>query len=316
MKTIFAKYNSERLPCFQIVTRIIQENGVLKALKEPLSPLAMGHINKIYNNYQFLLDRYPQIKLCRPKLAEGRIEFEMIRGDSFEKILKSALDNQDKPLFIKLIGQYISYLDSFVAISQVKFDPCSKFTEIFGPCIIDKPQDVINIANIDLIFSNLFLLNDEITIIDYEWIFDFAIPKSFVMWRAVIMFFNNYSRAYQDQIHLAEVLSILDIDIHLHEQYIVLDRSFGRFVYGNKYEYSLNMANLQPRLDPFKQLEIIKQDLEDRTRELEEKARELVTITNQVTHIKDIELFYLAMKFRSVYLCIKKPVIWFRALFK
>ena len=61
---------------------------------------------------------------------------------------------------------------------------------------IDEPQDLIELANIDMIFSNLFVAdNDSITQIDYEWVFDCPVPKTIFLWRAIFILYwmNNKS---------------------------------------------------------------------------------------------------------------------------
>ena len=48
MKTIFAKYNRERLPKYQIVTKIVLDNdGQRYAIKEALCDEAKAHIEDI-----------------------------------------------------------------------------------------------------------------------------------------------------------------------------------------------------------------------------------------------------------------------------
>ncbi len=46
-----------------------------------------------------------------------------------------------------------------------------------------------NVSNVDLIFSNILYKDDNVYIIDYEWVFDFSILLDFVFFRA---FFNTH----------------------------------------------------------------------------------------------------------------------------
>ena len=80
MRTIFAKYNSERLPKYQIVTKIVEDNDKKRyALKEPLCEEAKEHMENIYKNYELLRSTY-DINLVKPTIVENGILFEMEEG--------------------------------------------------------------------------------------------------------------------------------------------------------------------------------------------------------------------------------------------
>ena len=91
MKTIFAKYNSERLPKYQIVTKIVvDDNGQKYAIKEALCDEAKAHIEDIYNNYELLKNTH-NLNLVKPTKIENGVMFEMAKGISFENILSDII---------------------------------------------------------------------------------------------------------------------------------------------------------------------------------------------------------------------------------
>lgn len=61
----------------------------------------------------------------------------------------------------------------------------ARFREVFGPRELTGDAACICPANIDLILDNIFEIDGKCQVIDCEWIFDFPIPKRFLLWRAV-----------------------------------------------------------------------------------------------------------------------------------
>jgi hypothetical protein len=132
MKTLFVKYNRDRLPYFQTVTKIVEDDtGVRKVIKEPLSAKATSHLKAIYSNYDLLISKY-NIKLCKPTIIHNGIMFEMAQGESLEKLIVQYLDKQEKDRFITIVKKYLDYIDGFVSQRSVIFHPSTKFREIFG----------------------------------------------------------------------------------------------------------------------------------------------------------------------------------------
>lgn len=252
MKTIFAKYNRERLPQFQTVTKIVElANGEKKAIKQALMPEAQAHIAAIYANYARLTTKYPQIKLVPPTLEDANtVTFLMAQGVSLENLLKQALDNQDESAFFALLDKFVAYVDSFVTERQVKFVPCEKFKQFFGEWTLDEPQDLIEIANVDMIFGNLFVDDDgSITQIDYEWVFDFKIPKKYILWRAIFVLYWMNQKNHTKLLVLNNLLDYVGIKFIDHEFYYAIDYSFQKLVHGIETKYFLNYRVKQSQTD-------------------------------------------------------------------
>lgn len=254
MKTLFAKYNRERLPKFQTVTKIVElANGQQKAIKQALMPEAQGHIAEIYANYARLIAKYPQIKLVPPTLEDANtVTFPMADGISLENLLKQALDSQDKSAFFALLDKFVAYVDSFVTERQVKFVPCDKFKQVFGEWTLDEPQDLIEIANVDMIFGNLFVADDgSITQIDYEWVFECAVPKIFVLWRAFNVFAYFMSLHIYKFTSLLEVFESYNISNHDNKQWLSMDLSWQAYIRGKTTPYMFKDSMQRGQIDIF-----------------------------------------------------------------
>ncbi|MCT7566400.1 hypothetical protein N5T96_08605 [Aliarcobacter butzleri] len=232
MKTIFAKYNSERLPKYQIVTKIVvDDNGQKYAIKEALCDEAKEHIEDIYNNYE-LLKATHNLNLVKPIKTENGVMFEMAQGISLENVLLEAVAQNDKERFSKYIDKFLDLLDGMVTKRNTIFEPSEEFTTIFGQWELNEPQDIIKPANIDLIFGNIFVdENDEFTLIDYEWVFDIDVPKSYIAWRSLAIF-----SAY----HYVDLSKYMDDSEDIEDQrFLKYDNIFSNFVHGKKKEYFL-----------------------------------------------------------------------------
>ena len=76
-----------------------------------------------------------------------------------------------------------------------------------------------------MIFSNLFLIDDEFVCIDYEWVLDFPVPLEYIFYR-VIHHHHVVNPVFRDFISVEEVFDHFDLDknnIGLFDQW---DRNF------------------------------------------------------------------------------------------
>ena len=232
MKTIFIKQNSNRLPQYQTMTTIVEDDsGRRYAIKEPLHEDAKKHIDNIFFNYKLLKNQF-DINLVKPIHKSNHIVFEMAKGKLMEKLMSIAVEERNLVLFDDYIQKFVSYVDKFVTKRHIEFQPCDQFKAIFGEWAISEPQDVLECANIDMIFGNLFISDNKFTLIDYEWVFEFSIPKSFIIWRAIFVF-SIYHNIESFQNNLKPFFKY-------HNEFLKLDDSFNSYVYGKKKKYLLS----------------------------------------------------------------------------
>ena len=271
MKIIFAKYNRERLPQFQTVTKIVElKDGSKKVFKHALNSQARGHIAEIFSNYTRLRQKYTHIKLVKPILEdEFTVSFPFASGVSFENLLKQALDNQDKDSLLALLNKFISYVYSFVDERQVKFVPCEKFTSVFGTWQSEEPQDIINLTNVDLIFSNLFLGEDNsVTQIDYEWVFEFNIPIKLILFRVIDNLLNRWGKNNFILIYREEIINSIQISPNEISQFKYNESQFYKYVYSSDKKFYLNETVGKNQNFIFEELQNTKQELQNKEQEL------------------------------------------------
>ncbi len=77
------------------------------------------------------------------------------------------------------------------AITQADYGT-AEFCRVFGEArLVQERTDCLCPANVDLILDNIFPDGEQNYIIDGEWIFDFPIPSSFVIWRTINELYAN-----------------------------------------------------------------------------------------------------------------------------
>ena len=192
MKILYVKNNSERAKEFQLKTIIYEENSQKYVKKQALCKEAIPHLKKMKESYEKLSASIinPNIKLAKIiNETEDSLTFEFIEGISLEKTFNEA-KKRGKQETDKVINDYMALLKKGFKTTQ--FDSSTMVTDayidIFGDLDYSKLDGKVcfeSISNIDLIFSNIIFNNNDIYLIDYEWVFDLPICIDFIKYRAL-----------------------------------------------------------------------------------------------------------------------------------
>ena len=210
---IFAKYGSERTEEHRICTTIIRSpGGEKKVYKIALSTHANAHVDRLAASCERLKEQFGDTgfvpagcSLIRGKeksilfagvasKAKDAVRFEYISGISLEERLNELEAEEKYPQMESVIMEYCRKLNSCTDVTE--FRRSVKFDEVFGKRDFRKKYIAINPCDFDMIFSNIILDKDEKengkwTVLDYEWVWDFAIPVQFVIYRALYYHFRN-----------------------------------------------------------------------------------------------------------------------------
>lgn len=80
---------------------------------------------------------------------------------------------------------------------QIPFGVTKEFTKVFGAVELEaEPEEVIMalpVTDIDMVCQNI-LLGEQITLIDYEWSFDFPIPIDYLIYRVLFCYLEQKDR--------------------------------------------------------------------------------------------------------------------------
>lgn len=185
---LYAKINNDRKDSFRIITTIEKVNGRKQAVKSPLCSEAEKHIKEIYNHSQergeerfgYLKGEITDRGVVYPYLESGNLNQEVL------KLIKEKRVDRIVEIMQEIVDGYLQ--DSHLTSSY----HTAEFQNVFGNTRLDMEMECINHMNIDLICDNLYRSEKGMTAIDCEWIFDFAIPIHFIIWRTINDIYAKY----------------------------------------------------------------------------------------------------------------------------
>lgn len=195
-KIIFSKYSNDRGVNFKIRTDICLDfKGNKYVKKHPLTEESKEHINHILKVHDKLQEKYGEIiniNECSINTA-GDIMFPYICGQTLNEKMNLMCKNGDSEGIIKLINRY---KDVVQHNADKKFEVTDDFVKVFGDVELSSEYLSTEVADIDLIFENILVTEDNWSIIDYEWTFLFPVPVNFIIYRAISAFVEGlYSQS-------------------------------------------------------------------------------------------------------------------------
>ncbi|MBR4175467.1 MAG: hypothetical protein IKR56_09020, partial [Lachnospiraceae bacterium] len=173
-RVIYSRHSNERAPQYAIRTDIVSENGGKCVRKYPLNDSAKEHIERLIQNYPRLKADFKDTIFIPAacKSHDNGAEFEYIEGENLEKKLLRLLNENNEVGLLALIDEYVE---------NVKALASSK-------------DGSIPLSNLDLIFSNIVIRDDEWYVLDYEWVFDEPSDPEFTIYRALRYFMTGNER--------------------------------------------------------------------------------------------------------------------------
>ncbi len=271
MKVLYVKNGSERDKKFQLQTTIYEENGKRFVNKSVLCDEALPHLQNIYENYKSLSESIinPKVKLAKIIAKDERsLTFEYIDGVSLSKQLNKLEKTQEKvDIFVQ---EYIDFIKSSFKTTMFDSKNVSKELEkVFGSfdySVFNGEVCFDGISNIDLIFSNIIYKDDEIYIIDYEWVFEFDLPVNYTIFRTL------------KYMHLLDSLGKYEI-------FKIYEELEKIFIEDYAYDKSFNKYNLQYGKKRVTVDELIRdkeQEVIVLSQQLQNKEQEVIVLSQQL----------------------------------
>ena len=230
---IYAKFNTLRDKPYRVDTKIIAEAGKLYAVKTPACREALPHIGTIEANKDLAKDFYKTIKIADVTRRGDDLYFEFINGTPLnsECIDYSAADLED---IRKDINLHLDMLMDDIADSyECSFEVTDKFREVFGDIKLPADLPGLKKANADMIFGNFIRTAEGLVCIDYEWFFDFPVPKDFIRYRVARCIFESYANISTKIKTRQEFAVYLGIDTLLVDAFDEMEDKFQNMVTGN-----------------------------------------------------------------------------------
>lgn len=194
-KSKFIKYNRTRREEFQIRTAIVKEQGKQYVEKTALTELGLAHVKSLEEKYGWL-ER--QSRFVRPVSVsvtpDGKTaRFPFLKGDTLAELLGREIKGGKAP-----VDGLKKAMDAVLSVPEdgvVPFGVTEKFIEVFGgavDCSAAVEKNAFTVSNVDCLFENIMLTDDGLYCLDYEWVFDFPIPVSFIQYRMLHYFYEQY----------------------------------------------------------------------------------------------------------------------------
>lgn len=252
---IYAKYNRQRAPEFQLSTKIIVgEDGRRRVEKTALRPEAEAHVKRLCENREKLVwanaaSEAQGIRTGIPLPAEivcaekEKVVFPYIEGVSLAKEVHAALGGREE--FLRAMHHAVDgILGTFLKAPDTlaDFEITEGFGRIFGTfeeeeyAELFKDMKSLKVSNIDSILSNFVRMPDGgLVCLDYEWVFDFPVPVEYLIFRTVFYY-------YCENVHYMKISEQeLWADFGLEEKKIQffhrMDDHFQQYVHGKDRRY-------------------------------------------------------------------------------
>lgn len=251
---IYAKYNRQRAPEYQLATKIVAgKDGSRWVEKEALRQEAEQHIKLLAENRKKLTASHKPgmpIPVEIRYSADQKAVFPFVEGTSLAKEVNVHLGRREE--FLSALHRaadsiYAAYLHS--PEDMVDFQFTKEFETVFGIHADEQTTQILKgakslrVSNIDSILSNFIRLPDgRVICLDYEWVFTFPIPVEYLLYRTIYYYFS-------ENIHYIKMAEQeLWAEFHLSADRIVLfrqmDDHFQQMVHGKdrRYMYTSNYA--------------------------------------------------------------------------
>lgn len=201
-KVLYAKMSTDRDRHFSVATTIEQQDGNKMVVKRAMTPEAKRHLKNMIKQPE---EHGGFRTMVGGEIPDG-IAYPFLEEESLGQQAKRAVYAHDMGKIRKLVHQVYQMCQKEtdrVIQRQIRSQEMSgrertEFTKVFGTAKM--PEDLLCIApaNIDLILDNIFEKDGDYCVIDCEWIFDFPVPVSFILWRCINELYSSYPQLEQE----------------------------------------------------------------------------------------------------------------------
>lgn len=244
---LYSRISENRDDRFLLSTTILEEDGIKRVQKKAANKKAENHLNKIYDNFLMLNKQYASsdVSICKCVKHSGSLEFDYCAGYSLEHLIDEQLKKGD----VKTGLQFIEKFFKMIRESSCKTDQVEVDTKIFQSAKQFKLDECYLYLNIDAIFSNVFVVENQYLMIDYEWVMDSPVPLKYFYYRCILWFLNdNKNRVEQLKLDLFHYFGFTKKELVMYGN---MENDFQCYVRGSKVPLWKINANLNHWKLPF-----------------------------------------------------------------
>lgn len=304
MKKInFVKYNKTRREAFQLRTSLVEEDGRPFVEKTALRDEGISHIRSLEDKCRSLKAQNHELKVVDVDLSpDGRTaRFDFLKGETLSEILGKEICGGKVPVsrMEESLSMIMGVKDAFIT----PFTVTPEFEEVFGS--LDQAGEAVKrdwafqTSNIDCLFENIMITEDGPYCLDYEWVFSFPVPVTFIKFRILYYFYEQYKSilTYESMEEFMEEFGVEPERLPAYEE---MERHFQEYVHGeNQQIYLVNyMHEIHSLPEDMYYLSQVIDDTKEHISQLEMEIREKdVTITkkDEVQRLTDNHVANLEM---------------------
>ncbi len=205
---LYVKINSDRAQQFRIVTRIERENGACQVYKWAMSEEAKAHVERMWKQEnQWQLGKYA----CLAGTWDGTgVCYPYLQEDTLDRRIFECIDRGNRAEIVWILQDVFAnaFLETKECGAELYSEP---FLQVFGKEKRDSVWECVRPANVDLICNNIFQTEDGYKMIDGEWIFDFWVPKPFILFRTLNELYARHA-GLEVLIHQEEMFALFQLE--------------------------------------------------------------------------------------------------------
>ena len=246
----------ERSRMFQIATTIEELDGCRRTVKTALHDKALPHVLAMAGHEEVLKDYYRDsgilIAHCYQE-GENSVVFPFVEGVSLEERLTRHIEEHDMAAVRKDIRMYYEMLTCVKGMQP--FRETKAFRGLFGDVRLPEGMMGSELSNLDMLLSNVIMTDEEHgVLVDYEWVFDFPIPVTYIFARSLMLMgaFQALEQEIQQELYAVGGVRMEDLPLYLEmeirfQQYVagrdelhVLSRIYPKM---KTHNYPVNLWN-------------------------------------------------------------------------
>ncbi len=237
---VYVKSSVERKPEYRHHTLILDSPNGMIVRKKAASEKAKAHLRHMEKCREALARALRpgatvEIAPCRVN-DDGTVDFPFFAEETIRDVLSRL--NTDADGFCATI---LRFRDALIeAFGTGEFHETDAFRQLFGEVRLPEGLEALTVSDLDMNFDNVFVKADKsYAIVDYEWVMPFAVPLSFILYRALLV--NSSMVAFPEQTR-DQIWDRIGIDEGLREGFFRMELRFQSFVSGenNKLEQFRN----------------------------------------------------------------------------
>lgn len=281
----FIGFNNTRKDEYRLCTKIYKEHVIKEKIYENCN-----QIESIKNNLNFL-ENYKINSLDECK--ENKIYSKFVISKTLSETIVDYILNNNTDKAIETIKEYYNFLKE--KFKDNKTDKINK--KIFGN--LDKINQlyILKSGLIDLVFENVFKINEEYFVFDQEWELE-NIPLEFILYRAINNLYT-YNSQISKYISIEKMYSKFNLEEYILSfkdaenifQNMVVDKDKISIYELNQFTYVENLENeLKVKLDNIKKIEYENENLNIIINNVKHELQNKQSIINYYENMRVVKL--------------------------